>query len=69
MNDKLGKKLFIDDTVVYGTSGYVTIALGKVLRFGKKQVIIDIGNKYGYTVNRYPQEIVKIDSGGNNELA
>ena len=72
MNDKLDAKIFIGDPVAYGTSGYVGIGLGIVLRFGKKQVVIQCGLKSGgfnSTVNRYPNEIVKIDAGGNNELS
>ena len=73
MNDALGKKLFIGDLVGYADKcwrrGRRVVMIGKVKRFGKKQVVIsyknDLGN--GYTSNRYPEDIVKYDSGGNNE--
>ena len=70
--DVRGKELFIDDLVAYAGQGYVSIYIGKIARFTPKMVVVARPpNKKGHvgTDRKYPYDLVKIDTGGNNELA
>lgn len=76
MKDFLGKELKVGDTVVFSHANYTTLGIGRIVKFGKKQVILDCYYAYGgvkFTtdkehtaswnkpIQRYPFDVVKVE--------
>lgn len=60
--DKLGQEITIDDFVTFPASN--TLYLGKVIKINPKMIKVTKipSSKYGGTWNKYPDDIIKIDS-------
>jgi hypothetical protein len=76
MKDYLGRELNVGDLVVFAGSKYTAICLAHIIKFGKKQVILDVcyswkdtiipidsPNKptWAKAICRYPQECLKVE--------
>lgn len=76
MKDFLGNELKVGDTVVIAGSKYTALAIAHIIKFGKKQVILDVCNNWSgeiiplnsseYSsvkkpICRYPDECLKVE--------
>ena len=60
--DKLGQELAVDDCVTFPSSN--SLIIGKVIKLNNKMVKVKkVSNgKYSSEWNKYPEDIIKIDS-------
>lgn len=76
MKDLLGRDLSVGDTVVIASSKYTDLAIAHIVKFGKKQVILDVCYSYydkiipinspnipswAKVICRYPQDCMKVE--------
>lgn len=76
MKDLLGRELNVGDTVVIAGSKYKDLAIAHIVRFGKKQVILDVCYSWldkiiplnspnipswARAICRYPQDCLKVE--------
>ena len=57
--DMLGNDILVDDYVAFPS--YNSLMIGRVVKINPKMIkVVKIGNKWNWSINKYPVDIVKL---------